>query len=196
MESLINTLALGSTYYNILIGVIIVLALLFRLLGFKNNHKSINFKYTKMPTLEPIPISTKGKSLFVAVKIWLGERRRWYLVEDWVFEKNGHAYLIPKGFVFDGATIPRFLTIWFAPTGILLLGALVHDYLYFKSTMYKFGVNEWVTTKKYNRKEIDELFRDICIDVNGFYSLNYIAYIFVRCTGWYYWNQYKKKSHD
>lgn len=196
MQSLINAISLGSSYYNILLGVIILLAIVFRLLGFKNKHKSINFKYKEMPTLKPIPIETKGKDLISAVRIWLGERRQWSLEEDWIFEMEGRAYIIPSGFTFDGATIPRSLTVWFAPTGILLLGALVHDYLYFKGSIYKFGANEWVKTSPFSRKKVDQIFRDICIDVNGFYSLNYIAYIMVRMTGWFYWNQYKKKSHD
>ena len=39
-------------------------------------------------------------------------------------------YVIEKGFEFDGASVPKFLAMWLSPTGVLLMGGLVHDYGY------------------------------------------------------------------
>jgi len=200
METLLIILEVFSSLSNhisLLIICIAILALIFRLLGFKKSHKSIDFSCPKLPALRPVRIETNGKSIFEAVKVWLGTRRLWEVAEDWDFKIGSTSHIIPKGFIFDGATIPRFLTVWFAPTGILLVGALVHDYLYYYEDMYFLSDEiKWERTGQYTRKDVDKLFRDISIDVNGFYSLNYIAYIFVRGTGWYYWNKYRKENRD
>ena len=45
--------------------------------------------------------------------------------KDWNFSLNGENYVIPKGFVFDGASVPKFLASWLSPTGVLLIGGLV-----------------------------------------------------------------------
>ena len=38
--------------------------------------------------------------------------------------------MLYQGFVFDGASIPKFLRTFFSPVGVLLMGGLVHDYAY------------------------------------------------------------------
>ena len=39
---------------------------------------------------------------------------------------------------------------------------------------------------------MDETFRDINIEVNGFYFLNYLAYWALRLGGWVAWNKHRK----
>ena len=38
--------------------------------------------------------------------------------------------LYQQAFQFDGASIPKFLRTFFSPVGVLLMGGLVHDYMY------------------------------------------------------------------
>jgi hypothetical protein len=45
-----------------------------------------------------------------------------------------------------------------------------------------------------NQKYMDGLFRDICIEVNGFYALNYLAYWALRLAGFVAWNGHKKRG--
>ena len=63
----------------------------------------------KMPKLVPIPIKTREKSIFLRIWRWITSIRKWQLIEDWEFQlpDNGPTIVIPKGFVFDGASIPR-----------------------------------------------------------------------------------------
>lgn len=75
--------------------------------------------------------------------------REWKLLEDFVIS-NG--YMVHKGFVFDGASIPVGLRWLFPHGGAKFPAACAHDYL------YRTGV---VT-----RKEADQVFYDMMID-NG-----------------------------
>ena len=43
---------------------------------------------------------------------------------------SGEVIVIPKGFVTDLSSVPRFLWAIFPPFGDFLLAALIHDYLY------------------------------------------------------------------
>lgn len=73
----------------------------------------------------------------------------------------------------------------------IALGGLVHDYGYMYATLIKKdGSNIGYQSQKFH----DELFRDICIEINGFKLLNYGAYYTLRLVGWYCWNEYKERG--
>ncbi len=78
------------------------------------------------------------------------QNTRWRVVEP--VEIDG--VLIPKGFVTDGASVPRMLWWLFPPTGRYMEAALLHDYLLqehpryyadhqFLSSMTRLGVAKW-----------------------------------------------------
>ena len=69
--------------------------------------------------------------------MWLMGSRHWEIVEDWRFEVNGQKHVIPAGFQFDGASVPKFLATFLSPVGVLLMGGLVHDYIYKYATLLK-----------------------------------------------------------
>ena len=73
----------------------------------------------QMPKMVPLPFRN-GES-----------HRHWMLLEDWIYKEwGGVTIIIEKGFVFNGASIPKIFSNIFASTGILFLAALVHDHLY------------------------------------------------------------------
>ena len=45
-----------------------------------------------------------------------------------------------------------------------------------------------------NQKKADEIFRDINIEVNGFYFMNYLAYWSLRIGGFVAWNGHRKRD--
>ena len=106
------------------------LLIAFVILGFAINlfdrkkPKCYTFAYTSMPDLKPLPIKTKGKGFFKAIVMWLLGTRNWELINDFNYVLNGNKYVIPAGFKFDGASIPKFLRTFFSPVGVLLLGGL------------------------------------------------------------------------
>tara|TARA_E500000178_G_scaffold216860_1_gene214061 strand:- start:1318 stop:1905 length:588 start_codon:yes stop_codon:yes gene_type:complete len=174
------------------------LLIIFVIIGFiinlfdKKQAKCYTFAYKEMPELKPVPIKTKGKGFFSAIIMWLLSTRNWELTKDFYYHLNGNKYVIPKGFVFDGASIPKFLRTFFSPVGVLLMGGLVHDYAYKYETLLR--ANKTTTLGKISQKRADEIFRDICINVNGFYLMNYLAYWSLRLGGFVAWNGHRKRN--
>jgi hypothetical protein len=49
-----------------------------------------------------------------------------------------------------------------------------------------------VTTVPVNQKRADQIFRDINIEINGFFLMNYLAYWSLRLGGFMAWNKHRK----
>jgi hypothetical protein len=157
------------------------LLILFVIIGFainlldKRKTNNLKFSYTELPHLQHIPIKTNL-----------------VILKDFEYTINGTNYVIPKGFSFDGASIPKFLRTFFSPVGVLLIGGLVHDY------MYKYAACKPADKKGQlllvDQKRSDEIFRDINIEVNGFYFMNYLAYWSLRLGGFVAWNGHRKRN--
>ena len=150
----------------------------------------VNFKYSQFPTMRPIPIKTKGKGFFTMIKMWLLGTRHWEIANDFKYELNGKEFVIPAGFKFDGASIPKFLHPFLSPVGVLLIGGLIHDYAYKYQTLLK--SNRKDTLGVITQKEADIIFRDINIEINGFFLMNYLAYWSLRLGGFMAWNGHRK----
>lgn len=70
-----------------------------------------------LPALRPMKLDSR----------W--SRRRWTFTHPWQVELEYYGWVtIPKGFITDGATVPRILYWLFSPTGALFVPSLVHDY--------------------------------------------------------------------
>jgi hypothetical protein len=190
MELLI-ALAMKFWQWSLLI-LIVIIGFLVNLLD-KNRKPKQKFSYTGMPHIKPLPIKTKGKGFWKAIVMWLLSTRNWELTQDWKYNLDGTEYVIPKGFTFDGASIPKFLRTFFSPVGVLLIGGLVHDY------MYKYTHCKPVSVKGallvVDQKKADQIFRDINIVVNGFYTMNYLAYWSLRIGGFVAWNGHRKRDN-
>ena len=144
-----------------------------------------------MPVLQPIPIETKDKGFWKGILLWLLGTRKWEVAEDFWFELDGESYIIPAGFEFDGASVPKFLATFLSPVGVLLMGGLVHDYGYKYATLMK---DDGTDIGYRDQAHWDRIFRDICIEVNGFKFLNYLAYWTLRLAGFVAWNGHKKRG--
>ena len=187
---LILSLAMKFWQWTVLIAVVIIAAVI----NFtdKRAKTKMKFNFKGMPKLQPIPIKTKGKGFWKGIVMWLLATRNWILVDDWKYNINGEEYVIPAGFQFDGASIPKFLRTFFSPVGVLLIGGLVHDYAYKYKTLLK--KNKKSTMGDMTQKQADEIFRDINIIVNGFYVMNYLSYYSLRLGGFLAWNGHRKRN--
>jgi len=170
--------------------VMILVGWVINLFGVDQDEDIVGFRYTEMPNMRPIRIPTDGRGFWKAIWCWFWEVRTWEIAEDFHFEVNGEQYVIPKGFVFDGASVPKFLASWLSPVGILLMGGLVHDYIYKYEVLLK--QNKLKTSSKMTQKQADQLFRDINIEQNGIHVLNYAAYYALRLGGFVAWNGHRK----
>ena len=185
---LLLTLAMKFWMWTILIIVVIIGYIINRF--DKRKAPCHSFAYDKMPVLKPLPIKTKGKGFWKGIILWLMGVRHWEIAEDFHYKLNDKDYVIPKGFQFDGASVPKFLASWLSPVGILLMGGLVHDYVYKYTVLLKKGKKS--TSKRMNQKQADQLFRDINIEQNGIHVLNWAAYLALRAGGFVAWNGHRK----
>ena len=174
------------------VGILIIIGWIINKLGVDQDEELIGFEYNVMPKLRPIPIPTAGKGFWGAIWMWLMGTRHWEVADDWAFRIGGEGYIIPQGFQFDGASIPKFLHTWLSPTGVLLMGGLVHDYAYKYETLLRSGQKE--TMGVIDQKKADEIFRDINIEQNGFHFLNNLAYWALRIGGFMAWNGHRKRN--
>ena len=111
---------------------------------------------------------------------------------SWISKGVRYQILIPKGFVWDGASVPRALwsVLGFYPGGIMLPPSVVHDFIYIaKGNVFNLATNESVHI---SRKECDLLFKHHMEYVGMPKRKLNLAYKGVRWFGWTYWMRRKK----
>ena len=151
-----------------------------------------------MPRLIPMPIETKGKKFFKALWIWIRSTREWKFESDWDFycPDIDETVVIPKDFVFDGASVPKRLRAYLSPVGLLLVPGIVHDFGYRYD--YVWIRNEDGSVKKAHenagRQHWDDWFFKIGKYVNGVFIINFLATVALTLAGWIAWNSNRKKN--
>ena len=171
---------------------LIIVGWIVNFFGVDQNEDIIGFRYDEMPHMKPIRIPTDGRGFWKAIWCWFWEVRQWEIAKDWHFQVGDEKYVIPAGFQFDGASVPKFLASWLSPVGILLAGGLIHDYVYKYTVLLK--KNKKDTSEPMNQKQADQLFRDINIEQNGIHVLNWAAYLALRAGGFVAWNGHRKRN--
>lgn len=145
----------------------------------------------EMPQLIPIPIKTKDERVWVRIWRWITSIRKWELVDDWEYKLPGDqpVIVIPKGFVFDGASIPRPLWGVLSPTGLLLIPGLIHDFAYRYDYLWALDAQGRVYKYKENAGQWvwDSLFRRVGIEVNGIALIDTLAWAALVLLGWLSW---------
>ena len=152
----------------------------------------------EMPKLIPIPIETKGKSIFIRIWRWITSIRKWELTEDWEFKlpDDEPVVVIPKGFIFDGASIPRPLWGILSPTGLLMIPGLIHDFAYRYD--YLWALDSEGRAYKYKEKSgqwaWDSMFRRVGLKVNALAFIDTLAWIVLAVLGWWSWMSNRKRN--
>lgn len=138
---------------------------------------------TNMPIMRPVPFD-KDAGLLETICTYT---RDWELMEDWeIFVPSVGVILIPVGFIFDGASIPKMLRWILSPVGILLIPGLVHDFCYHNHfiNVHADDVRQWDVSKD----DADELFLEIADQETGLPFINQVAYQSVKYFGGKAWN--------
>ena len=153
-----------------------------------------------MPTLTPIPIPTRGRSLLGRLVAWLHDVRKWEVAKNWEYTlpTDGTRIVIHGGFQFDGASIPRFLWAILSPTGLLLVQGLIHDYGYRYGQLWEVQDNGTVQPYEANASKAywDRLFRQTGGNVNGMTVINFVAWLAVYLGGWSAWRNNREKNEQ
>ena len=111
------------------------------------------------------------------------EKNYYELIEPWLVRAPGMDFTVPKGFIFDGASIPRALwrlcgSPYDAPR---VIAALAHDFLY--------------ATHICTRKEADQIYRDMQIALGIAKYKARIEYRVLRIFGGIAWRKHGTMSH-
>jgi hypothetical protein len=150
-----------------------------------------------MPLLSPVPSDFLQKHPIARYFTWICFRRRWELMEDWSydFETQGQLIIIPKGFEFDGVSIPKCLHWFLSPTGVLFIPGLIHDFAYRYG--YIWVIDEHGKVQKYqegsSRHFWDTTFEELGLEVNKMVFLNRFARVVLWSFGWCSWRKNRKK---
>ncbi|HIC43474.1 MAG TPA: DUF1353 domain-containing protein [Sulfurimonas sp.] len=106
--------------------------------------------------------------------------------------------MVPKGFIFDGASVPKPLHWFFSPTGILFIPGIVHDFAYRYD--YLWALDEagdlYQYKKESGRYYWDSLFRHLGVSLNGMRGLNRFARIILFVFGRASWNKNRRYQEN
>lgn len=131
----------------------------------------------QQPKIESLPLSNINKP------------RQFRILEDFSFWE----YLVPAGFVFNGASVPKAFWNIVSPTGLLFLPAIVHDFAYQNGyLLLKDG-----SKRKLDRALADKILRNMALELHGQTFRGRmrigVAYYSVRSSGWIVWRNRKEK---
>ncbi len=153
-----------------------------------------------MPILRPTPIPTASQQTPVDRLIaWIFSVRKWQVIKAFEYKDktSNVTYVIPAGFEFDGASIPRFLWAILSPVGLLLIPGLLHDFGYKYDGIYikKEGSDEPEWSTDISGKDAwDKLFQNVGDDINGIHTLNAIAAFGLYIGGFAAWNNWRDQK--
>jgi len=103
---------------------------------------------------------------------------------------------IPACFLSDGASVPKLLNGLFNSNGMLLLGALPHDFGYrYKSLILINEMTGELYVRPFTKTELDEIFESLCVWESGFKKASLIAKYTLTVFGFLGWNENRKANN-
>lgn len=151
-----------------------------------------------MPSIRPVPIPVKGLPFWKKGWALLTAVRRFEVTETWFFiMPDGQVIIIPRGFIFDGASTPKFMWGILDPVGILLIQGLVHDYGYRHDYLWAFDKNRVMYKLHLGAGRLfwDDMFLKIGLDLYDMQVTGYLSYAMLRLFGWIAWNKNRDCQH-
>jgi hypothetical protein len=117
-----------------------------------------------------------------------GYTRKWEVVEEYEARMVMLCVCIPRGFIFDGASIPKVFRGLLSPVGILLIPGMVHDFAYRYHAILTPGNQDRHNMQPITKKNADLIFLNLANEINGKRIINRIAYLAVKYFGHKAWN--------
>jgi len=126
-----------------------------------------------LPAVRPLPIDMRYLTIFGRMAKLFTHKRRWEVLEDYCLRIPwlNTTVFIPKGFVFDFASVPRFFRPIFSTTGVLLMGSIAHDMGYrYRGLLTAEPNTRTISFMSLDRKTLDSLSADItkCVSCLAF----------------------------
>ena len=147
------------------------------------------------PTMRAVPSKT-DLNTFQKIKKFLTDRREWEIREDYVIwcDYLQKYIFVPKGFIFDAASVPKALHSILGPIGILLLGSCPHDEGYRYGGFIHVNEDGSLYFKEYTKKEIDNVFFSMCKKESSLGLVSRTATASLTLFGFVAWNNARKNN--
>ena len=149
------------------------------------------------PTVRAIPSKT-NLSILQKINKFLTDRREWEVREDYVIwcDYLQKYIFVPKGFIFDAASIPKIFHSILGSVGILLLGSCPHDEGYRYGGFVHVNPDGTLFFKEYPKKEIDNVFVSLCQKESSLGAVVKIAKLIFILFGSIAWKNARKNNHN
>jgi len=147
------------------------------------------------PIMQAVPTKIENNWFLEIFKFFMF-RRKWKIREDyclWVPELARWIF-IPAYFIFDGASVPKLLNGIYSPTGMLLLGAVPHDFGYRYKGLFHIDHNGKIYFVEYSKKQLDHIFEILNTYESGMAKASYLATKLLGVVGYLGWWGNRKKN--
>ena len=131
------------------------------------------------------PVRIAASSLPPPVVTYLVAERAWVLEQAYLYQDGATRILVPAGFQFDLASVPRLLWSVIAPFELSIAAPLLHDFLYRYRGRPPAG--SVVPPREYSRAQTDRLFERIMGEEGVPAWRRELAYRTVRLLAWAEW---------
>jgi hypothetical protein len=131
------------------------------------------------------PVRIPASSLPAPVVTYLVASRTWLLEQAYAYRDGPHRIVVPAGFEFDLASVPRSLWSLIAPFELSIAAPLLHDFLYRYRGRPPAG--SVVPPRAYSRAQTDRLFERIIEEEGVPAWRRWLAYRSVRLLAWHDW---------
>jgi len=123
--------------------------------------------------------------LAAPVVTYLVGKRTWLLEQAYAYRDGRTRIVVPAGFEFDLASVPRPLWVLIAPFELSIAAPLLHDFLYRYRGRPPAG--SVVPPREYSRAETDRLFERVMEQEGVPAWRRWLAYRSVRLLAWSDW---------
>jgi hypothetical protein len=160
----------------------------------------MKFDVSNLTTDNHLPIVrgvVENKQISFFKRLWrfFSFKRKWEIIENyilWCISLQAFI-LLPKKFIYDGASVPKALGAIYSTIGVLYLGAGPHDLGYRYEGLFLIDpVSGELRFQKMSKKELDEIFNCLCTQETGMNIASGIARNTLSVFGISTWKKHRK----
>jgi len=155
-------------------------------------------KKIHFPVVQAVYTPTPKRNWWSKLTNFIIYRRKFKVRKDyilWVPFLNEFIF-VPSYFIYDGASVPKILNGIFNPTGMLLLGALPHDFGYRYQGLFFVDPNtREIRFSTFSKSQLDNIFKNLCVYESKMKIASSTATWALKLAGFLSWNKHRKNNN-
>lgn len=156
-------------------------------------------KVIHFPITQAMHTPVKKKSFFKRLFNFITYRRKFTVRQDyalWCPYLDQYIF-VPDCFIFDGASVPKILNGVYSSTGMLLLGALPHDFGYKYNGLFHVNLETGeLFFVLYSKSELDKIFNSLNAYESGMETASNVATGTLSLLGYFAWKKHRKTNSN